>query len=59
VKEITGKEPDDFETIVRRWLEASAYKERNFKNWLGAFKKFNAIPFQSVPSIKELEKLNQ
>lgn len=59
VKELTGKEPDDFETILRRWIDRSPYKQRNFFSWLSALKKFMEIPFQPVPSIKELERLNQ
>lgn len=58
VKEIAGKEPDDFETIVKNWMTDSPYRERNFSNWLAALKKFMAIPFQPVLSFRELEKLN-
>jgi NAD(P)H dehydrogenase (quinone) len=59
VKELTGKEPDDFETIVKRWIARSPYKQRNFSNWLSAMRKFMEIPFQPVPSMNELEKLNK
>jgi uncharacterized protein YbjT (DUF2867 family) len=59
VKELTGKEPDDFEMIVKRWINSSSYKQRNFSNWLSAMRKFMEIPFQSVPSMKKLETLNQ
>jgi NAD(P)H dehydrogenase (quinone) len=59
VKELTGKEPDDFETIVKRWVNHSSYKQRNFANWLSAMRKFLEIPFQPVLSTQELEKLNQ
>ncbi len=59
VKELTGKEPDDFETIVKRYVNNSPYKKRNFPNWFSAIKKFVALPLQSIPSIKELEKYNQ
>jgi uncharacterized protein YbjT (DUF2867 family) len=59
VKELTGKEPDDFETIVKNYVNSSAYRRRNFSNWFSAMKKFMALPFQSIPSIKELEKYNQ
>lgn len=58
VKEMTGKEPDDFETIVNDWIENSPYGQRNFTNWLAALKKFMTIPFQPVLSVRELEKLN-
>jgi NAD(P)H dehydrogenase (quinone) len=59
VKELTGKEPDNFETIVKRWIDSSPYKQRNFSNWLSAMRKFMEIPFQPIPSMKELEKLNK
>jgi len=58
VKEITGKEPDDFETIVKDLIDNSPYKQRNFTNRLAALKKFMEIPFQPVLSVRELEKLN-
>lgn len=59
VKGLTRKEPDDFETIVKRYVNNSPYKKRNFPNWFSAVKKFVALPLQSIPSIKELEKYNQ
>lgn len=58
VKEIAGKEPDDFETIVKNWIADSPYGKRNFINWLAALKKFMTIPFQPVLSDRELEKMN-
>lgn len=59
VKELTAKEPDDFETIVKRYVNNSPYKKRNFSNWFSAMKKFMALLLQSIPSSKELEKYNQ
>jgi NAD(P)H dehydrogenase (quinone) len=59
VKDVTGKEPDDFETIARRWVDNSPYRERNGRNWLNALRKFVKIPMQPAPSIKELELLNR
>lgn len=59
VKDLTGKNPDDFETIVRNYVGKASFQERNFLNWLNAFKKFMLLPVTSVPSIKELEKHNQ
>ncbi|MFA5300269.1 MAG: NmrA family NAD(P)-binding protein [Lutibacter sp.] len=58
VKELSGKEPDDFETIVNSYVNNSPYKKRNFSNWFTTMKKFIALPFQPVPNIKELEKYN-
>lgn len=59
VQRVAGKAPDDFETIVRRFLQESSYGTPNAGGWLTAFKKFMAIPFQSVPSKSELEQLNK
>ncbi len=59
VKDLTGKEPDDFETIVRRWVAHSPYTRYDFFGWLSSFLKFMTIPFQPVPSVRELERLNQ
>lgn len=59
VKELTGKDPDDFETIVRSYVNKSLYKQRSFSNWLLATRRLMILPFQSIPSIKELEKYNK
>ncbi len=59
VKRLTGKEPDDFETIVRDFIENSPYKKRTFSNWLAALKKMMELPFTHIPSKKELEALNR
>lgn len=59
VKELTGKEPDDFETIVKSYVDKAPFKKRNFSNWLNAFRKFMILPMTPIPSIKELEKYNQ
>jgi len=58
VKELTGREPEDFETITRRYFDNSPYKKRSLKNWLSAMKKFLAMPFTSVPSRHALQALN-
>ncbi|MBY0480279.1 MAG: NmrA family NAD(P)-binding protein [Chitinophagaceae bacterium] len=59
VKQLTGKEPDDFETIVKRYLNNSPYMGRSFAKWVTAIKKFLQIPFAQVPNIAELEALNK
>ena len=59
VKKLTGREPEDFETITRQYFDHSPYRKRNFGSWLSAIKKFMAMPFTSVPGKAELEKLNQ
>lgn len=58
VKELTGRDPEDFETITREYFSKSKYKEKNFKNWWNAFVRFNTLPFVKVPSRKERQKLN-
>jgi NAD(P)H dehydrogenase (quinone) len=59
VKRLTGREPEEFETIVREHIANSPYKERTFGNWLSAMKKFMALPFTPVPDAKEREALNR
>lgn len=59
VKRLTGKEPDSYETIVKRYLDKSPYRTRGFSNWLSAFLKFNRIPFARIPSSREMDALNQ
>lgn len=59
VKDLTGKEPDDFSTIVSSYVNKSPYRNRTFSNWCSAVRKFMALPLQAVPSVKELEKYNQ
>lgn len=50
VKELTGKDPDDFETITREYFSKSKYAQRNFKTWFTAFVRFNIMPFYPIPS---------
>lgn len=59
VKNLTGREPEDFETIVKRYISRSPYAKRSFSTWFSAMRKFMKIPFTSIPSIKELEALNK
>ena len=59
VKKLTGRDPEDFETITRYYFDNSPYLMRNFSTWLSAMKKFMAMPFTPVPSKTELAKLNQ
>jgi uncharacterized protein YbjT (DUF2867 family) len=58
VKQLTGRDPEDFETITREYFFKSKYKERNFKNWWNAFIRFNLLPFVKVPSKKERKLIN-
>lgn len=59
VKQLTGREPEDFETITHAYFSHSPYRERSFGNWLSALKKFMTMPFTPVPSAEELNQLNQ
>ena len=58
VKMLTGKEPDSYETIVKRYFEKSSYRTRSFANWLATFLKFNKIPFARIPGNRKMELLN-
>ena len=55
VKKITGKEPDDFETIVRNQLADSSFEKRGFLTWFLSVKKLIAIQLMVTPKIKEFE----
>jgi NAD(P)H dehydrogenase (quinone) len=55
VKDLTGKEPEDFETIARREFENSPELKPTFSNKMKAFKGFLKIIFASEPSIQKLE----
>jgi hypothetical protein len=58
VKELTGKEPEDFETIVRQILLNSPYGRRNLKNKLTAIKGFMQLLLRKSVSKNEIEALN-
>jgi NAD(P)H dehydrogenase (quinone) len=55
VKDITGREPEDFETIARREFEMSPEMKPTFFNKIEAFKGFLKIIFTSEPSVQKLE----
>ena len=58
VKELTGREPEDFETIVKQILSSSPYGKRSFSNKWTAIKGFINLLFTKSPSKKEIEELN-
>jgi uncharacterized protein YbjT (DUF2867 family) len=58
VKQLTGNEPEDFETIVRQYFERSPFTRRNLKSRLIAFWKFNKMPFIHVPGKHERMAIN-
>ena len=55
VKDITGREPEDLETIARRELENSPELKPTFSNKMKAFKGFLNIIFASKPSVHKIE----
>ena len=59
VKQLTGREAEDFETITRQYFDASTYKKRTLSSWFSAVKKFMAVPFTPLPSRQQLDALNQ
>jgi uncharacterized protein YbjT (DUF2867 family) len=58
VKTLTGKEPNSYETIVKRYLDKSSFRDGSFSNWFATFLKFNKIPFAHIPGNKQMELLN-
>lgn len=59
VKRLTGREPEDFETITRQYFDKSPYRVRHFSSWLSGLKKFMLMPFTPVPNAAELAALNR
>jgi len=59
VKKLTGRDPEDFETITKQYFNNSKFRNRTFKSWLTTFIKFNKMLFTKVPSRKEFEELNK
>jgi len=55
VKDITGREPESFETIARREFAKSPEMKPTFSNKMSAFKGFLKIIFASESSIQKLE----
>jgi len=59
VKDLTGKEPEDFETIARREFAKSPEMEPTLGNKMNAFKGFLKIIFAKEPLVQKLnEKYN-
>ena len=55
VKDLTGREPESFETIARREFAKSPEMKPTFSNKMKAFRGFLKIIFASEPSIRKLE----
>ena len=58
VRQLTGSEPEDFETIARHFIDTSPYKERTFSSRMTAMLKFMKIFLVKLPSKAEQEALN-
>ena len=58
VKHLTGREPEDFETITRDYFSNSPYRKRNPFTWLAAFIKFMIMPLTPVPGARKIRKIN-
>ncbi|RIV23993.1 NmrA family transcriptional regulator [Fibrisoma montanum] len=59
VNELTGREPESFETIAHRLIQQSPYGKRTFTTWLSAVRKFMSMPFTPLPHKRQLAALNQ
>jgi uncharacterized protein YbjT (DUF2867 family) len=59
VKQLTGHEPENFQTIARHFIDTSAYSQRTFTNRIEAMKEFMKILFIKLPSKAEQEALNR
>lgn len=59
VKQLTGREPEDFETITKQYFNSSKFRKRTFSSWLATFIKFTKMPFIKVPGKKEILEINQ
>jgi uncharacterized protein YbjT (DUF2867 family) len=59
VKQLTGQEPEDFETITKQFFDNSPFKKRTLSTWLRTFIKFNKLPFVSVPDDRQILEINQ
>ena len=55
VKDLTGKDPEDFETIARRVFKNSPEMEPKFSNKMKALGGFMKIIFAKKPSVEKLE----
>jgi hypothetical protein len=59
VKLVTGKAPDDFETIVKRYINLPHCGKPTLGGWFAAVKKFMMMPFTPAPGRRALDLLNR
>jgi NAD(P)H dehydrogenase (quinone) len=55
VKDITGKDPEDFETMARKALANMPEAKKSFKNTLKAIRNFIAMLFTQLPKLDKYE----
>ena len=55
VKDITGRDPEDFETMARRRLSTMPEAKKSFSNKLKAIRNFVSMLFTPVPNIEKFE----
>lgn len=58
VKELTGNEPEDFETIARHFISTSPYQKRSLSKQITAMGKFMKLLRVKIPGKKEQMALN-
>lgn len=59
VKELTGKEAEDFESIMRKNFEGLSSHNHPLIGFLKTFIRFNLIPFVPIPNQREIKKINE
>jgi uncharacterized protein YbjT (DUF2867 family) len=52
VRELTGQDPEDFETITRRYFGQSKYNKPSISGWFSAAIKLLKTPFIKVPKVE-------
>lgn len=57
VREIGGREPEDFETIARRYVAERAEAKNTFDNKIKALVNFMKIPFMPVEDLDRLQQI--
>lgn len=59
VREIGGREPEDFETITKRYVAQRSESTRRIVNWLRAIANFARIPLTPALNFERLERIQE
>lgn len=59
VKELIGREADDFETIMQTNFEELSQRYHPLTGFIKTFFRFNLIPFIPIPNRLEIQKMNE